>query len=221
MALPINNAPRPERGLRLLGALLVLCAAVMLVVSQGTLAQSATEPQTEAQTEPQSQSGEAEQIPAPIIAVIDVNQVERRSEAWQSLRQQMEERTARFQSELQVQQRELEEEQRELQSLQNTVTRDELAERQQKFREKLESVQNMAREDKLALERAYAAARAQIRKALTEVTTEIARERGVNLMLNLSGDDATISFVDKNLVVSEEALRRLNERIKSVELSAQ
>ena len=163
----------------------------------------------------------AQTLPSPVIAVIDMNGVERQSEAWKSLRQQMEVLSGEHQAQLKVQQSELEEEQRQLMSQQNLLAADVFASRQQEFRNKLAELQKQARERKLGLERVYANARQQIRTALTEVSAEIARERGVNLMLNISRDDATISFVDKNMLVSEEALKRLNDRLSSVQVKVE
>lgn len=160
----------------------------------------------------------AQQMPSPVIAVIDVGAVERKSVAWQSLREQIEARRAGFQAQLVEQQNSLEVEQRELQAQQTLLTPEAFQAKQQEFRKKLGELQALGRQRKQELDRLYASARRQIRESLREVVSEIAAERGINLMLNMSREDRTVSFVDNALVVTDEALKRLDERIQSVVL---
>ncbi len=166
-------------------------------------------------------AGQAQQMPAPVIAVIDVGAVERQSIAWQSLREQIEARRASFQAQLVEQQNALEAEQRELVSQQNLLNPEVFQQRQQDFRKKLSELQALGRQRKQELDRLYASARRQIREKLREVVGEIAQERGINLMLNMSREDRTVSYVDNALIVSEEALTRLNDRIQAVTLDSQ
>ena len=56
----------------------------------------------------------------------------------------------------------------------------------------------------------------QVRKALAEVAKEIADERGINLILL----KATIVLASRELDITEEALRRLDERLPSVNFAA-
>lgn len=163
----------------------------------------------------------AQQMPSPVIAVIDVGAVERQSVAWQSLRDQIEARRAAFQSQLETEQRGLEQERDALLSQQNVLAPDVFQQRQQEFRQKLAELQGIANKRKQELDRLYASARRQIREALREVVVEIAQERGINLMLNMSREDRTVSYVDGQLLVSEEALERLNQRIQTVVLEEQ
>ena len=163
----------------------------------------------------------AQQMPAPVIAVIDVGAVERQSVAWESLRAQIESRRAAFQGQLVEQQNALEAEQRELLAQQNVLTPEAFQTKQQEFRQKLAQLQALGRQRKQELDRLYASARRQIREKLREVVSEIAAERGVNLMLNMSREDRTVSFVDNALIVTEEALTRLNEKIQAVVLEEQ
>lgn len=160
----------------------------------------------------------AQQMPSPVIAVIDVGAVERQSVAWQSLRDQIEARRAAFQSQLETEQRGLEEERNSLLAQQNVLAPEVFQQRQQEFRKKLAELQGIANQRKQELDRLYASARRQIRESLREVVVEIAQERGINLMLNMSREDRTVSYVDGQLLVSEEALKRLNARIQTVVL---
>ena len=139
----------------------------------------------------------------------------------QSLREQIEARRAAFQAQLVEQQNALEAEQREIQAQQNVLTPEAFQNRQQAFRQKLSELQALGRQRKQELDRLYASARRQIRESLREVVSEIAEERGINLMLNMSREDRTVSYVDNALIVSEDALERLNARIQAVVLDEQ
>lgn len=160
----------------------------------------------------------AQTMPAPIIAVIDVASVERQSLAWDSLREQIDARREAFQSELSVKQKELEEERRNIQLQQTLLSQQTLNEMQQEFREKLNDLQQDAQEKKRELDLLYASGRQQIRDVMRTIIGEMAKERGINLFLDMSAG-ATVSIVDDALRIDEEVLNRLNQRLQTVTLT--
>jgi len=161
----------------------------------------------------------AQSMPTPVIAVIDVASVERKSLAWESLRSQIEARREDFQTELEVQQKALEEERNNIQAQQNVLTPQALSQKQQEFRQKLNDLQQVAQQKKRELDRLYAGARRQIREAMREIIGELSQERGITLFLDMSAG-ATVSVVDESLRIDAEVLDRLNKRLKTVDLEA-
>lgn len=161
---------------------------------------------------------QAQDIPDTRIAVIDVQRVERESIAWQSLREQFEALLSGYQSELRERQSALEQEGQQLEQQRSILSQEAFNEKKQSFDRRVAELQRTAQERKQALDKAYAAARGQIRDALREVVLEIARERGLNLIFSNSPQERTVVMAHDELSISEAALERLNDSIKSVEL---
>jgi len=160
----------------------------------------------------------AQDTPAAKIAVIDVQRVERESVAWQSLRTQFEELLSGYQSELRERQGALEQEGRDLEQQRSILSQEAFQQKKQDFDRRVGQLQRTAQERKQALDKAYAAARGQIREALREVVLEIARDRDLNLIFSNSPQERTVVMAHDELSISAEALERLNETISSVQL---
>ncbi|MEQ9488362.1 MAG: OmpH family outer membrane protein [Alphaproteobacteria bacterium] len=157
----------------------------------------------------------------PVIAVIDINGVERQSVAWDSLRQQVESRRAAYQEQLAGREKELQEKGQELQSQQTLLDSEVLKAREDELRTQVAQLRQQAIDVKKTLDKLYASARRQIRDALVVVVNEIAAEKGIHLILNMSRQDQTVAYADNRLNISQEALERLNGKIQSVSLDTQ
>lgn len=160
----------------------------------------------------------AQDLPPAKIAVLDVQRVERESVAWQSLRQQFEELLSGYQSELRERQGALEQEGRDLEQQRSILSQDAFQQKKQEFDRRVGELQRTAQERKQALDKAYAAARGQIREALRQVVLDIARERDLNLIFSNSPQERSVVMAHDELSISEEALERLNEQITTVKL---
>lgn len=160
----------------------------------------------------------AQEIPDARIAVIDVASVERESIAWQSLRKQFEALLSGYQTELRDRQSSLEQEGQQLEQQRSILSQDAFQEKKAAFNQRVAELQRTAQERKQALDKAYASARGQIRDALRQVVLDIAKERDLNLIFSNSPQDSSVIMSRDELSISEEALERLNESIKSVEL---
>lgn len=160
----------------------------------------------------------AQDLPTAKIAVLDVQRVERESVAWQSLRQQFEELLSGYQSELRERQGALEQEGRDLEQQRSILSQDAFQQKKQDFDRRVGELQRTAQERKQALDKAYAAARGQIREALRQVVLDIARERDLNLIFSNSPQERSVVMAHDELSISEEALERLNQQITSVKL---
>jgi len=157
----------------------------------------------------------------PVIAVIDINGVERQSVAWDSLRGQVESRRAAYQEQLAAREKELQAQGQDLQAQQSLLDPEVVKQREDELRRQVAQLRQQAVEVKKTLDKLYASARRQIRDALVVVVNEIAAEKGLNLILNMSRQDQTVAYADNRLNISQEALERLNSKIQSVSLDAQ
>ena len=156
-----------------------------------------------------------------VIAVIDINGVERQSVAWSSLKSQVESRRASYQESLANKEKELQAKGQDLQAQQAILDPEVLKAREDELRREVAQLRQQAVEVKKTLDKLYASARRQIRDALVVVVNEIAAEKGLTLILNMSRQDQTVAYADNSLNISQEALDRLNSRIQSVSLDVQ
>jgi Skp family chaperone for outer membrane proteins len=152
------------------------------------------------------------------IAVIDISLVERESVAWQNLREQFETVLSGYQAKLRARQTALEEEGRQLEQQRSILSSDAFQEKKRAFDQQVAGLQRTAQQGKQELDKAYAAARNQIRAVLRDVVLEIAKDRELNLIFGNSPQERTVVMAHEGLSISDEALERLNKKIQTVNL---
>lgn len=159
--------------------------------------------------------GDDELAPQPVIIVVDYLQVVRDAAATQSIQAAIDTVRAAYQEEFGALEQELREIEQRLTEERATLEPEELMARRTEFEERVTEAQREARNRRLLLERAQGHAMEQVQNALLDVIAEIANERGANLVLGKS----QIVLVDSTLDVTAEALRRLDERLPSVDVT--
>ncbi|MDJ0683408.1 MAG: OmpH family outer membrane protein [Alphaproteobacteria bacterium] len=163
----------------------------------------------------------AQQLPAPVIAVIDVSEVERRSIAWRDLTTKIDAQREAIKGQLGAEEQAIRDEDAALSQQQTVLDPTIFAQRQNALRERVANLQRAARQNQQEIERLFNLGRAQIQTILRQAATQIAAELGVNIMLNISNNDQSVLFVDPAFVVTEEALKRLDAAIQTVDLTRQ
>lgn len=164
-------------------------------------------------------SAGAQDVPRARIGVIDMARVERESVAWQSLRTQFEELLNSYQEEMRGRQSSLEEEGRQLEQQRSILSSDAFSDKKRQFDQRVAELRRTAQQRKQELDKIYAAARGQIRQALREVVLDIAKDRELNLVFSNSPQENTVVLAKEELLITDQALEMLNERIKTVTLS--
>ena len=158
-------------------------------------------------------------VPAPVIAVIDFQRVVRRSLAGKSVRRQIDARQAVFQDEVKKIQQKLEKARVELSERPANMTDDEFEKKRKDMRKRVADLQSLVQRRKRELDQVFNAGMRQVDLALVEVLKDLAEEQGINLILNAGRGRGLVLFAENRIVVTEEALRRLDERLPRVELS--
>ena len=189
-------------GRRFAGALFL---ALMLALGSGPLGP------------PHARAADGELAPAK-IAVIDVARAERESQAWQDLRTKFEKLLSGYQDEMRQRQRQLEEDGQKLEQQRSILSSEAFADRKRQYDQRVAALQRTAQQRKQALDKVYGKARGQIRRALRDVVLKIAEEREVNLVLNSSPQEQTVIIAYDALSITDEALDRLNARLKTVDM---
>ena len=122
-------------------------------------------------------------LPPAVVAVVDYQRVLREARAARSIRRQLEERRAAFEREVREQQARLVQVERELARKRPLLSPEAYAERRKAFEEEAARVQRLVQQRRRELDRAAAEAYAKVRDAVVQVVSELAEEKGFNLVL--------------------------------------
>lgn len=153
--------------------------------------------------------------PAPAgVAFVNVQMILSRSTAARDLQAQVEKQRQKYQAEIAERRAELMAQDQELASQRALLSPEVFAEKRREFETRVAEVQRTVQARKKSLDQAYAGGMGQVRQAMIAVISEIARERGINLVLSRG----PVLFADSSLNLSEDVLRRLDEQVPAVTL---
>lgn len=179
---------------RVLKQVIVAAALLLTVAADPALAQ---------------QSAQGGELP---IAVVDVQGVLRNSDPAKEIQSRINERRQAYQRQVTEEEKALRSSEQDLQQERSTLEPEVYQQRLRSFRNRVADVQKSVQERRRALDQAFTTAMNQVRDELVSVIAEIADERGAKVVLFKDH----IVIAEKSLDISDEALRRLNERLPSV-----
>ncbi len=151
----------------------------------------------------------AQELAPPILAVVDVQKVRRDSTAVKALSKRIAEQKAQHQDALRVQEQALREADRELARQRTILSPEAYAKKRGELEQRVGSLRREARNRKRGLDKIFAQGMARVQAELTKVATEIAEERGLDLILS----KASVVLVRHTFELTEEVVRRLNARL--------
>ncbi len=146
------------------------------------------------------------------IAVVDVQGVLRSSDAAKEVQAKIAERRQAYQRQVTEEEKALRASEQDLQQQRAILAPDTYQQRLRAFRDRVAEVQKSVQERRRALDQAFTNSMNQVRNVLVSAIAEIADERGAKVVLFKDH----IVIAEKSLDISDEALRRLNERLPSV-----
>jgi outer membrane protein len=189
-----------------------LLAATLVLTSPAAIAQDKSK-------EPSRAVPNVTAMPSPVVAVIDFQYVVKESAAGKSVRTQVDERQSAFQAEIKPLQQELEKVRAELGNRIAGIGEADYANRRRVIRDRVNELQRIIQERKRQLDEMFNDGMRQVDLALVDVLKELAEERGINLILNAGRGRGLVLFAENQIVITEEALRRLDARLPKVELT--
>jgi Skp family chaperone for outer membrane proteins len=95
----------------------------------------------------------------------------------------------------------------------------EYATKRKAIRERVNELQRIIQERKRELDEMFNKGMRQVDLALVEVLKDLAEERGINLILNAGRGRGLVLFAENQIVITDEALKRLDARLPKVELT--
>ena len=217
-----------------LPAFLLLAAAPLLLVQPATAqapqgqewfvpGQGQRPPQGQAQRPPQGQAqrpaapAAGQRPPAPVIAIVDIPEVQRLSAAFNQVREEIERRRGRLNEDLQREQARWREEQQALAAARATMPAEQLRLRERDLQDRITDAQRIFRERSRAIDQAAQAGLQQIEQALGAVIRQVASSRGVNIVL----PRPLVIFNESGFDLTDEISAQMNRVLRSVNLPAE
>lgn len=148
-------------------------------------------------------------------AVMDPNVVLRDSTAVKGVREQMEAKQKAYSSEYGKKEDALQKEGQELSKLRSTLSKEAFEAKARAFQEKMTAAQKEVASKKVSIERANDVAIGKIQKAIGEIVSEMAKEKGFIVAMLAT----QVVYADPALDISQEVVTRLNQRLPKVDVT--
>ena len=152
--------------------------------------------------------------PAPAIAIVDVDLILRDSTAAKNIREQMEKHDTTFRNEIQQQENALRAADQELAQKKAILAPEAFQSQVQDFQKRVAALGELVQKRKKQLDDAFNGAQKQLRDALGEVIQAQMKEQGLNMVL----PRAVVFEMSKEMDITQETLRRLNQRLPQVKV---
>jgi len=156
----------------------------------------------------------ADAAPANTISVVNIQQIMRDSTAAQNVREQLETKQKTFQSEIGKKEEGLKKEDQELGKQRGVLSKAAFEEKASKFRAKATEVQKEVQSKKALLDSAFERSLNEIQKIVTDVISELAKEKGFSVTIPTS----QILYSDPKLDITGEVLARLNQKLPKLDV---
>lgn len=150
----------------------------------------------------------------PPIAVVDIQQVMKESTAAKNVREQLESKQKTFQAAITKKEETLQKEDQELGKQKSVLSKEAFEEKARAFRAKATDVQKDVQSKKALLDSAFEHSLNDIQKVVTEIISDIAKEKGFLLAVPSS----QILYADGGLNISNEVLERLNKKLPKLDV---
>jgi len=153
-----------------------------------------------------------EKLPPTVAAVVDYQRVLQEAAASKSIAAQMDERRKVYHDEIRIEEQRLYDAQVELDKQRSILSEDAVATKQQEIEAEVTTVRELTQKRRQQLDQVSAEAVRQVERALFEVLTGIAEERGLNVVLPTS----QVLFFSRQIDLTDEVLAQLDARLSEV-----
>ncbi len=159
----------------------------------------------------------SQQIPNAVIAVVDFSRVVRDSLAGRNVRSQTDQQQAGYQLEIQEFQSELERARQELTRQQTILSPEAFNRNRQAYEQRARELQKTVQLRKQELDQRFGQGMRLVEEEVVKILRELAAEQGINIVLNAKRGGVVV-FAEGALVITDEVVNRLNERLQTVTL---
>lgn len=185
----------------------------VLMAAAPALAQTTSPPDSAKPLQQTTPSGS--KLPAPSIAIVDVQYMFRNSAATHSIRDQLDKQTTTYQQEFQKRDADLRGAEQALQQQRASMTTDAFNEKRMTLETQSTDLQHEFESRKRQIDDVLNSAQNQVLSAAGEIIEQIRQERGLNLVLRR---EAAIALTPE-LDLTAEVLQRLDKKLPRVAVS--
>lgn len=146
------------------------------------------------------------------IGVVNTAKIMRDSKAAQSVRSQLQNKQKAFQAELDAKEKQLLAEDQALAKQQASVEKAAFEQKVKEFRSRAANAQREVAQKKMAVEKALESALANVQTTVLQVVKEVAAEKKLNLVVS----SGAVLYTDSTLDITDEVLKRLNDKLPNV-----
>ena len=161
---------------------------------------------------PSSWSADQDQLPATVAAVVDYQRVLQEAAASKSIAEQMNVRRKAYHDEIAKEEQRLYEAERELAKQRSVLSEEAVNAKQKELEADVQAVRELTQKRRQQLEQVSAEAVSKVERALFEVLTGIAEERGLNVVLPTS----QVLFFSRQIDLTDEVLAQLDATLSEV-----
>ncbi len=155
---------------------------------------------------------QAEQLPALVIGVVDTDRVLQDALAAQGVRLERDKYANQYQSQVKETEDKLRAEDQELSQQRSVLAPEVFQQRAQGFQQKLADFQTQLTDKQERLDFAFQQAMQEIGNTIMVVSSEVAKERGINAVMARS----QLMIFDPSMDITNSVLERLNQRLATV-----
>jgi outer membrane protein len=148
------------------------------------------------------------------IAVVNIQYVMKESTAAKTVREQLESKQKGFQADITKKEEALQKEDKELGKQKSVLSKDAFEEKARAFRTKATDMQKDVQSKKALLDSAFEHSLNDIQKVVTEIISDISKEKGFVIAVPTS----QILFADTKLDISSDVLERLNKKLPKLDV---
>lgn len=148
------------------------------------------------------------------IGVVEVQLIMREAMAGKSIQEQIESTRSIYESEVLAEETRLRELEQELVRQRSLLAAEAFADKRRAFETQVASHKRNVRARRQALDQAYSAGIRQIQQSVTEIISDIAEQRNLVVVVPAS----QVLFADPSLVISEEVLSILDQKLPDITL---
>lgn len=159
----------------------------------------------------------ASALPPPVVAIIDVQRILQESLAAKSVQKQLETQRAKFQAEISDQEKQLQAADNQLKEARATTPTDASVLGEQQLRQRFTEVEREVQTKRHALDDAFATSMGIVRTNLLDVVQDVAKQRGITLVLLKQ----QALWHDPVLDMTGDVLNKLNARLIEVPVKIQ
>jgi outer membrane protein len=163
----------------------------------------------------QAASPAAPQVAAPVIITVDVQQILRDSLVAKDVQAQMDQRTDRYTKEVSSQENDLQKTQDELEQERTKLAPDAFNTRMREFQQRYDTLDNRVQATRQGLQQSYNDAMTKVENTALQIIADIAAERKANLVVA----KAAVLFEAQELDITQEVIKRLDEKLPKVDLA--